>query len=137
MVRVDVIATDSEDRFVKTLATARASDPRNARGGVTDTGAVPLADFPPGSYLLRIESQAAGAKGPVSREVALSSRASVPSQKFVVAPRAAISPAGKARGASISRICDRRATQSAGMQHRPNANELLTPDTRFAVTVVR
>ena len=41
-------------------------------------------------------------------------------------------PFGKARGADISGIFERRATPPGGMQRRPNADELLRRDTRVA-----
>src|SRR5439155_3510896 len=56
---------------------------------------------------------------------------SVLSQKFVVAPRTALRPPGKARRRSrIKNIRRGGVTQPGGMQRRPNANELLGQDTR-------
>jgi pSer/pThr/pTyr-binding forkhead associated (FHA) protein len=37
------------------------------------------------------------------------------------APRASMRPASKARGAEHTEVCERRVTQRAGMQRRPNA----------------
>src|SRR5438552_7566514 len=55
---------------------------------------------------------------------------SVLSQKFVVAPRTALRPPGKARRRSrIKEIRRGGATQPGGMQRRPNANEFLGQDT--------
>src|SRR5260370_40383303 len=56
-------------------------------------------------------------------------RSSVVSPKFVVAPRAARRPPGKARRVRISGIFERGATPPGGMHRRPNANELLRHDT--------
>src|SRR5439155_26750695 len=56
--------------------------------------------------------------------------AGVPTQKFVVAPRAPLRPPRQAR--RRSRILEIRrggATPTGGMQRRPNANELLGRDT--------
>jgi hypothetical protein len=58
-------------------------------------------------------------------------RASVLSRKFVVTKRAAMRRPGKAREASTSGICARRATQPGGMQRRPTVDELLTQDARW------
>src|SRR5206468_7085616 len=58
-------------------------------------------------------------------------RPSVPTQKFVVAPRAPLRPPGQARRRSrIMEIRRGGATPTGGMQRRPNANELLGRDTR-------
>src|SRR5439155_19512092 len=52
------------------------------------------------------------------------------SQKFVVAPRTALRPPGKARRRSrIKEIRRGGVTQPGGMQRRPNANEFLGQDT--------
>src|SRR5438876_10219631 len=60
-------------------------------------------------------------------------RASVLSQKFVVAPRTALRPPGKARRRSRPKEIRRGgATQPGGMQRRPNANEFLGQDTSGA-----
>ena len=52
-------------------------------------------------------------------------RSASPWQKSRVAPRTTRRPAGKARGARISGIFERRATPSAGMHRRSNAAGLL------------
>ncbi len=42
---------------------------RNARGGIQVAGQARLTSLPPGSYVLRVEAAAAGAKNPIVREV--------------------------------------------------------------------
>src|SRR5262245_40480662 len=48
------------------------------------------------------------------------------------APRAARRPPGKAQGARISGICERRATQPGGMHRRPNATAIMKVSTEVS-----
>ncbi len=67
-----------------------------------------------------VHPQPGGREGPQSDP-----GSSSPWQKSGVAPRVPMRPPDKARGARISGIFERRATQSGGMQRRSNAGGLL------------